>query len=100
LLVAALFARARRVPLILWFTHWKPSVQLQFAAKLSKAVLTVDRASFPYDLPNVVPIGHGIDLGPFHCRSRELSGRLRVLALGRISPAKGLETIIRAAELA
>ena len=99
-IVAAPLALPRRVPIVLWFTHWKRSLQLQVAARLSKAVLTVDRRSFPYDLPNVVPIGHGIDLTPFACRTRENSGPLRALALGRISPAKGLETIVHAASMA
>jgi hypothetical protein len=36
----------------------------------------------------------------FPCVARTADGRLRAVALGRTSPAKGLETIVRAAELA
>jgi glycosyltransferase involved in cell wall biosynthesis len=44
-------------------------------------------------------IGHGIDLAEFACT--EVPPRpLRVLVLGRYSPAKGLETILRASEMA
>ena len=35
------------VPLLLWFTHWKPSRTLVLAERLSTAVLSVDRRSFP-----------------------------------------------------
>ena len=98
--VGAPVARARKVPILLWFTHWKRSRTLVLAERVSKAVLTVDRRSFPLDSPKVVPIGHGIDLSRFRCATREPSGRLRVVALGRTSPAKGFETIARAAELA
>lgn len=99
-LLAAPLARPRRVGLLLWFTHWRRSPQLRLAARLCRAVLTVDRRSFPYALPNVVPIGHGIDLARFPCRARAHAGPLRALALGRISPAKGYGTIVRAASLA
>jgi glycosyltransferase involved in cell wall biosynthesis len=89
-----------RTPLLLWFTHWKPSRTLLLAEKVSTAVLTVDRRSFPLRSGKVVPIGHGIDLEPFACVEREPAGRLRAIALGRTSPAKGFETIVRAAALA
>jgi glycosyltransferase involved in cell wall biosynthesis len=92
--------RARRVPLLLWFTHWRVTRRLLLAERLATAVLTVDRRSFPLDSPKVVPIGHGIDMQAFRCVTRERSDRLRVLALGRTSPAKGLETVVRAAALA
>jgi glycosyltransferase involved in cell wall biosynthesis len=98
--VGAPVARARRVPILLWFTHWKPSRTLVLAERVSKAVLTVDRRSFPLDSGKVIPIGHGIDLTAFPCSRREPSDRLRVVALGRTSPAKGYETIARAAALA
>jgi len=98
--LAAPLARPRRVPLLLWFTHWKRSRTLVLAERLSTAVLTVDRRSFPLASDKVVAIGHGIDLARFPCRPREPAGRLRVVALGRTSPAKGYETLVRAAALA
>lgn len=99
-ILAAPLTRPRHVPLILWFTHWKVTRRLKMAERLATAVITVDRRSFPLDSRKVVPIGHGIDMKAFSCVDREAGDRLRVLALGRTSPAKGLETIVRAAELA
>lgn len=98
--LAAPLVRPRRVPLLLWFTHWKRSRTLTLAERLSTAVLSVDRRSFPLDSQKLVPIGHGIDMTEFPLAEREPGGRLRAIALGRTSPAKGLETIVRAAELA
>jgi len=92
--------RARRVPLLLWFTHWRVTRRLLLAERLATAILTVNERSFPLRSPKVVPIGHGIDMRMFGCASRDPVDRLRVLALGRTSPAKGLETVARAAELA
>jgi glycosyltransferase involved in cell wall biosynthesis len=45
-------------------------------------------------------IGHGIDVAEFACTEAPPGDQLRVLVLGRYSPAKGLETILRAAALA
>jgi glycosyltransferase involved in cell wall biosynthesis len=98
--LAAPLARPRGVPILLWFTHWKRSGTLVLAERVSSAVLTVDRRSFPLESRKVVAIGHGIDLDRFPCTRRDPAGRLRVLALGRTSPAKGYETIVRAAALA
>jgi glycosyltransferase involved in cell wall biosynthesis len=99
-ILAAPLTRPRQVPLILWFTHWKVTRRLKLAARFATAVVTVDRRSFPFDSRKVVAIGHGIDMNAFPCVARERGDSLRVLALGRTSPAKGLETIVRAAELA
>jgi glycosyltransferase involved in cell wall biosynthesis len=99
-ILAAPLVRPRRVPLLLWFTHWRVTRRLLLAERLATAVVTVDRGSFPLDSAKVVPIGHGIDMRAFGCVAREPAERLRVLALGRTSPAKGLETIVRACEAA
>jgi glycosyltransferase involved in cell wall biosynthesis len=100
LILAWPLAWRRRVPLLLWFTHWKRSRTLRLAERLSTAVLTVDGRSFPLESRKIVAIGHGIDLSRFPCTEREPAPRLRVVALGRTSPAKGYETIVRAAALA
>lgn len=96
-LLAAPLVRPRRIPLVLWYTHWKASALLRAAEKLATAIVSVDLRSFPLDSPKVRPIGHGIDLSEFTCTDRSgSSGAVRALVLGRYSPAKGIETILRA----
>jgi glycosyltransferase involved in cell wall biosynthesis len=99
-ILAAPIVRPRGVKVLLWFTQWKPTRTLVVAERLSTAVLSVNERSFPLRSRKVVAIGHGIDLGEFACVEREPAERLRALALGRTSPAKGLETIVWAAEAA
>jgi glycosyltransferase involved in cell wall biosynthesis len=99
-ILAAPLTRPRRIPLLLWFTHWNRSRTLVLADRLSTAVLSVDRRSFPLASPKVVAIGHGIDTDVFACVERPGGDRLRVVSLGRTSPAKGFETIAEACRLA
>jgi len=99
--VAAPLVRPRRIPLLLWYTHWKDHVVVRAAEKLATGVITVDRRSFPFESRKVHALGHGIDLSEFSCSEPPAGdGALRALVLGRYSPAKGLETILRGAALA
>ena len=96
--LAAPMVRARRTPLLLWYTHWKASSTLRAAARLATAIVSVDRRSFPLTSPKVRPIGHGIDVNEFACTDRTGRSGVRALVLGRYSPAKGIETILRAVQ--
>jgi glycosyltransferase involved in cell wall biosynthesis len=84
--------------LLLWYTHWKASSTLRVAERLATAIVSVDRRSFPLASPKVRPIGHGIDVNEFVCTERARGPGLQALVLGRYSPAKGIETILRAVE--
>jgi glycosyltransferase involved in cell wall biosynthesis len=95
-LLAAPLCRGRGVPLLLWFAHWRASRLLRLAEWVSNAVVTVDRRSFPLPSRKVSAIGHGIDLNAFPPVPPHQNGDLRVLSLGRYSPAKGLDTVVRA----
>jgi glycosyltransferase involved in cell wall biosynthesis len=101
-ILAAPFTRRRGVPLALWYTHWKRTPTLRLAGRLVDHIVSVDERSVPLRSPKVRAIGHGIDPSEFPCHeppSRE-AGVLRVLVLGRYSRAKGIETILRATQIA
>ena len=101
--LAAPLARPLRVPVLLWFAHWNRTRLLRVAARESTRLLSVDRRSFPVETPKLVPIGHGIDFSTLPCRKgesvSETQSPLRAVVLGRTSPAKGIETILRAVAL-
>jgi glycosyltransferase involved in cell wall biosynthesis len=94
--LAAPLARPLRVPVLLWFAHWRASPLLRAATAASTSVLSVDRRSFPLETPKLVPLGHGIDYAALECRDHPGGGELRAIVLGRTSPAKGIETILHA----
>jgi glycosyltransferase involved in cell wall biosynthesis len=97
-ILAAPLARPLRVPVLLWFTHWRRRRKLELAHRLATRVLTVDATTFPFASDKVVPIGHAIDVDAFppSYRGRD-GGPLRLLMLGRYSPSKRYEAALRAA---
>jgi glycosyltransferase involved in cell wall biosynthesis len=96
-ILAAPLARPLGVRVVLWYTHWNAHPLLRVAECAASAITSVDRRSFPLDSPKVRAIGHGIDLRDFPCRAPggSANGSLRLLALGRYSPAKGLDVVLR-----
>lgn len=100
-LVAAPIVRPLRIPLVLWYTHWKAHGVLRAADRVCTTVVSVDRRSFPLPSGKLRALGHAIDLAEFPCAdAAPAEGPLRALVLGRYSPAKGVETILRGAALA
>ena len=94
--LAAPLARPLRIRLLLWYTHWHASPTLRLAEPLVDRVVSVERRSFPLESTKLTPTGHGIELAEFGCVTPQPADALRVLALGRTSPSKGLDTIVRA----
>jgi len=94
--LAAPLVRPLRIPLVLWYTHWRAGRLLRAAERSASVVTSVDRRSFPLRSSKVRAIGHGIELGEFACTEHRADGALRLLALGRYSPAKGLREIVHA----
>ncbi len=94
--LAAPIVRPLGVRLVLWFTHWRGGPTARLAERVSSVIVTVDARSFPIPSSKVVPIGHGIDMQEFGCADHPPAEVVRAVALGRYSPAKGLDTMIRA----
>lgn len=100
--VAAPFVRLRRVPLMLWYTHWKAHLVLRTATVVCTQLLSLDERSFPLKSRKVHGIGHGIDVNEFPCQPpNDSSGRpLRVMSLGRYTPPKRLDEMIEGVRIA
>lgn len=100
-LLAAPITRVRRVPLLLWYTHWHASRALRMATRIVDASLSVDASSYPVPTARLRAIGHAIDVERFDAPPAEQhDGAVRVLALGRTARWKGLATLVEAVELA
>ena len=93
--LAAPVARPLRVPIVLWYVHYKVSRTLRLATRVSARIASVDRESFPIPTHKLEPIGHGVDVDAFPCAAAR-NGALRLLALGRYSRVKRLDDVLEA----
>jgi glycosyltransferase involved in cell wall biosynthesis len=95
--LAAPVAKAHGMPTLLWFAHPARSTQLRVADRLADAVLTSLPGAYPLDSAKVHVIGQATDVeGLAPCPSLRRRRALRVVAIGRTSPSKGFDVVIRA----
>jgi glycosyltransferase involved in cell wall biosynthesis len=99
LVLAAPLLKPLRVPLGLWYVHWRAPGALRLADRLCTVALTVDRATYPLPSAKARPIGHAVDLAAFPPRQADPGeGPLRLVALGRMQPWKGFTLLLDALE--
>ena len=96
-ILAAPLALIYRKPIYMWYTgvsvHW----QLELAVKFCKKVFTAHEAAMRVNTPKRVIAGHGIDINKFSISNFQFSNsEITVLSVGRITPSKGHDLIIRA----
>jgi glycosyltransferase involved in cell wall biosynthesis len=99
-IAAAPFAKLRRKPLVLWYTHRGVDFKLRLATALCDAVVTASPESFQLPTPKLRLLGHGIDPEQFAPAVRgEPTDPPLILAVGRLSPIKRYELLIEAVKL-
>jgi glycosyltransferase involved in cell wall biosynthesis len=94
------WAKLVRVLMVLWYTHKSVTWQLKLAHWLVDRVVIASAESFRLPRDKVVVVGHGIDTEVFKPAEGPRPQRpFTVLSVGRISPIKGYETLIEAADI-
>ena len=99
-LAAAPFAKPRRIPLVLWYAHWKSHGVLRAAHALAAHVVSTNEDSFPFASRKLTVIGQATDVAQFACEPRAAGTPFRVAALGRYSPGKRLEELVEGVRIA
>jgi len=98
-IVAALPAKLFRKKIALWYVHKSVDLKLQTAHALVDMVLTASPESFRLPSNKVKVLGHGINLEKFQIQNKEPRNpnhKFQILSIGRISPVKDYETLIKA----
>lgn len=95
-LVAAPWAITHRIPVVQWYTHRQVTVELRLVHALAKVIVTASPESFSLSSNKVVVLGHGIDMERFAPVSEKVTGERLILAVGRLSPIKNYEVLIKA----
>ena len=97
---AAPLVRPLRIPLVLWFTHWRASRLLQAAERASTAVTSSTSARSLLLRGSSEPsVTASTSRSPVRATPRRRRD-VRLLALGRYSTAKGLDVVLAAVKLA
>ena len=97
-LAAGPFAKVRRLPLVLWYTHRHVDLKLRMAVAVSDAVVSASAESFQLPTPKLRVLGHGID--PRQFAPLRLSDQPPlIVSVGRLSPIKRHELLIGAARI-
>lgn len=89
-------ARRHGARLYLWYTHAAVDARLVRASNVVAKVFTASPESLRIDTPRRVVTGHGIDLHHFASREEDRASPPRILAVGRLTPAKDPLTVIEA----
>ena len=107
------YAKLFRKKIVSWYTHGKVSKKMKLMEKLANTILTASKESFRLASKKVIATGHGIDTAFFHppAPGQEtvtkfyLEGReagelatFKILSIGRISPTKDYESLIKAVD--
>ena len=97
-IMAAPVAFLYKKPIYIWYTgvalHW----QLRLAVLFCKKVFTAHEAAMRIDTPKRIIAGHGIDTNLFQISNlKSQISTVTILSVGRITPSKGHDLIIRAA---
>ena len=99
-ILSAPYAKLMQVPMVMWFTHRSTSNELRIAHWLVDKVVTASKESFRLKSDKVVITGHGIDTDRFKPLDVRREGNTKIiLSVGRISPIKDYETLIKAADI-
>ncbi|OGD25320.1 hypothetical protein A2819_00360 [Candidatus Azambacteria bacterium RIFCSPHIGHO2_01_FULL_40_24] len=97
-ILAAPVALIFRKPIYLWYTghvlHWK----LRLAVIFCKKVFTAHETAMRVNTPKRIVTGHGIDINKFQIPNTkyQISDKITILSVGRITPSKGHDLIIKA----
>ncbi|RJR31929.1 glycosyltransferase [Candidatus Parcubacteria bacterium] len=107
-------AKIFRKKIVAWYTHGTVTPKLELMEKLADRIITASKESFRLDSEKVLVTGHGVDTEFFHpplpgqetISKFYLAGReagilntYKILMVGRISPTKDQESLIKAIDI-
>jgi len=90
-----------RIPIVQWYAHGGVDCKLRMAHLLADKIVTSTKEGFRIKSQKVIITGQGIDTDRFRPAERRDESRNKhvILSVGRISPVKDYETLIRAADI-
>lgn len=100
--LGGLLWRLWRKKIWLWYAHGYAPFTLRIAEKLAHVIFTSTKSGFRLPSNKVRVVGQGIDVEKFKSKNKKVKSKddfLKIITIGRISPVKDYETLIKAAEI-
>ncbi|MDP3792309.1 MAG: glycosyltransferase family 4 protein [bacterium] len=99
--VGGLFWRSFNKKIFFWYTSGGVTTKLKLAERFADVIFTASEDSFRIKSKKVKVMGHGIDTELFKpdLAKKNLTNKLKILSVGRISPVKNYETLIDAVKI-
>jgi glycosyltransferase involved in cell wall biosynthesis len=90
-----------RKKIVFWYAHYKTELPAKISLWLSDRIATSTRLACKYKSKKLTIVGQGINTDFFRNLNYELDDKkINILSLGRITPVKNIDTLIRAFSLA
>ncbi|MFA6322570.1 MAG: glycosyltransferase family 4 protein [Candidatus Buchananbacteria bacterium] len=98
-ILAAPLAKLYRKKIISWYMHRQINLAVRLMEKLTDNVLSASKESFRLPSKKLIVTGHGIDVDLFKPVARKENKTFQILSVGRISPTKDYESMIKAMDI-
>ena len=96
-ILAVPLAKLFRKKIVSWHTHGTVNWKLKSVNLLTDKILTASEKSCRLkNRKKIEVVGHGIDVNYFKSSNERNDNKFRIVSVGRISPTKDLETLIKA----
>lgn len=86
--------------IVSWYAHKQITLRLKLMEKITDRILTPSKKSFRLFSKKVIITGHGIDIEKFKPKQENSKEKFVIISVGRISPTKDLETLVKAVDIA
>lgn len=83
----------------LWYVHRSVNLKLRIASLFAQDIFTASPEGFGLKTSKLHVVGHGINTAAFATPVRPFHEPLRIVSVGRITPIKNLDTLIKAVAL-
>jgi len=100
-ILAGPIAKLYSKKVISWYMHRSIEWKMKLMEKIANVILSASKESFRLPSKKLVITGHGIDTDQFKAKSRKLENDnvFNIISVGRISPTKDYESMIKAVSI-
>jgi len=99
-LVAGPMAKILRKKVVTWYAHGSVTFKLKLVEKIANTIVSSSKKGFRLDSKKLVITGQGIDIQSFAPDpDQNKSDELQLITVGRISPTKDYESMIKAVDV-